>query len=668
MPELDTVILRDFYDNPMNEMRDLCKYLNLATKAYDEGNPLISDRDWDDKYYRLCKLEAMTNIILPESPTQKIYFEIRDYLPKITHEHPMLSLDKTKEISEVESFLGDREWVAMGKMDGLTCSLTYENGYLVRAETRGNGIEGEDILHNAKANLTIPQTIPYKKRVVIDGEIICTYKDFEKFKDGYKNPRNFAAGSIRLLNSKESRDRFLTFVAWDVIEFIDMPKDVKNPHSLILQLGKVEDWGFRCPAVCWNALSSSTTVKEAIDYIQSYSEKLGYPIDGVVFKFDDLDLRESLGFTSHHFNNAIAYKFFDELYETRLRDIEWTMGRTGVLTPVAIFDPVDADGSIIERASLHNISVMEEILGAAYKGQKIQVFKANQIIPQIDSAEGQEAGKEVEFIEIPKICPVCGQPTHVMSNPVDDVRLLVCSNPDCEGKLINKLDHYLGIKGINAKGISKATLEKLIEWGWVTSICDLYNLKEYAAQWMKQDGFGEKSVNKILDSIDNSSKELSLDKFLCALGIPLIGSTVSKELAKVFDSYSDFRNAVDSGYKFYDLPNFGIEKHNAIIKFDYTQADILAKNYVTFGKKETTEVTDNLSGKTFVITGKLINYKNRAELQKDIESRGGKVVGSISKNTSYLINNDINSTSSKNVSAKKLNIPIITEEEFQNML
>ncbi len=660
MPKSDIVMLRDFYTNSMDEMRDLCKYLNIATEAYDDGNPLISDREWDDKYYRLCKLEVETNIILPESPTQKIYFEIKDFLPKITHEHPMLSLDKTKEISEVESFLGDREWVAMGKMDGLTCSLTYENGYLVRAETRGNGIEGEDILHNAKANLTIPQTIPFKEKIVIDGEIICTYDNFRRFKDSFKNPRNFAAGSIRLLNSKESRDRFLTFVAWDVIEpFPGVPFRLRD------QLFACQTIGFHITPL---EISTDSNVRDAIEFIKYSCGQFRFPIDGVVFKFNDLSLRDSLGSTSHHFNNAIAYKFFDELYETKLRDIEWTMGRTGVLTPVAIFDPVDADGSIIERASLHNISVMEEILGAAYKGQKIQVFKANQIIPQIDSAEGQEAGKEVEFIEIPKICPVCGQPTQIIPNALDDVRLLVCSNPNCEGKLINKLDHYLGIKGINAKGISKATLEKLIEWGWVTSICDLYNLKEYAAQWMKQDGFGEKSVNKILDSINESSKELSLDKFLCALGIPLIGSTVSKELAKIFDSYSDFRNAVDSGYKFYDLPNFGIEKHNAIIKFDYTQADILAKNYVTFGKKETTEVTNNLSGKTFVITGKLINYKNRAELQKDIESRGGKVVGSISKNTSYLINNDINSTSSKNVSAKKLNIPIITEEEFQNML
>lgn len=663
-------IMKEGYTNPVDEMKDLILYLNEATRLYEAGTPVISDRRWDDRYYRLVQLEKETDAILPGSPTQSIHFEIRDYLPKIKHEHLMLSLDKTKDPEAIKSFLGNREWVAMGKMDGLTCSLTYENGELVRAETRGNGEEGEDILHNAKANLTIPNHIPYEKRVVIDGEIICTYQNFEKYGGQFKNPRNYAAGSIRLLNSYESRDRFLTFVAWDVIEFIDMPKHIKDPHTLIHQLGKVEDWGFCTPAIIWNALDSKCTVEDAIEHIKNDSQILGYPIDGVVFKFNDLDLRNSLGSTAHHFNNAIAYKFFDELYDTQLKDIEWTMGRTGVLTPVAIFDPVDADGSTIERASIHNLSIMEETLGIPFVNQKLKIFKANMIIPQIYEAEKPKEKPKTPVIELPEICPVCGKPVKIKEN--DGVKILVCDNPSCEGKLINKLDHFFGIKGLNAKGISKATFEKLIEWGWVFDLCDVYNLEEYADAWKKKPGFGVASVNKIFASIGEASSNVHWENFLCAIGIPLIGSTVSKDLSKIFHSWEEFRQAVKDGYKFYDLPNFGIEKHKAIINFDYNEADRLAKFYITFSdpqleKKESESLKMTFKDKVFVITGKLQTFKNRAELQADIEKHGGKVTGAVSKNTSYLINNNKESNSSKNLSAQKLGIPIITEAEYREM-
>ena len=662
-------IMKEGYTDPFEEMQDLCEYLNVATEAYDKGEPVISDRRWDDRYYRLCQLEATTETILPESPTNKIYFEIRDYLPKITHEHPMLSLAKTKEVSEVESFLGNRCWVAMGKMDGLTCSLTYEGGTLVRAETRGNGIEGEDILHNARANLTIPQTIPYKDKVVIDGEIICDYKTFEKFHGMFKNPRNFAAGSIRLLNSKESRDRFLTFVAWDVIEPF---KHLSN--DLIHQLRQCEDYGFIIPPITWNVdykinidtdVPNKLTVQEAIDYIKRDAEVFNYPIDGVVFKFNDLSLRDSLGSTSHHFNNAIAYKFFDELYETRLKDIEWTMGRTGVLTPVVVFEPVEADGSIIERASMHNYSILKKMCpGFASVGDSLKVYKANMIIPQVDSWEKTENNSGADIALKPLVCPVCGGPVKVVKN--DDVENIVCDNPACEGKLINRLDHYLGIKGINAKGISKATLDKLIDWGWVTDICDLYHLDEYANIWKQKDGFGKKSVDKIINSIKEASQGLSFERFVCALGIPLIGTTVSKQLSKVFNSYTEFREAINSGYDFYKLPNFGPEKQTAIMHFDYDEGDRLAKFYVTFAEPiAQEEVKQNLSGKTVVITGKLTTYKNRAELQNEIEKYGGKVTSSVSKNTDFLINNNKKSTSSKNLSAQKLGIPILSEAEFK---
>lgn len=670
-------IIKEGYADPIEEMEDLIKWLNATTQLYDEGRPIVSDRAWDKRYYRLVELEKETDTILPGSPTQSIYFEVKDSLPKIKHEHLMLSLDKSKDINVIKSFLGDREWVAMGKMDGLTCSLTYENGELVRAETRGDGEVGEDILHNAKANLSIPNKIPYNKRVVIDGEIICTYDNFKKYGADFKNPRNYAAGSIRLLDSHESRDRFLTFVAWDVMEFIDLPPHIKDPHSLIKQLSMVEDWGFMTPSVIWNALGTKCTVEEAIDHVKNESETLGYPIDGVVFKFNDLDLRESLGYTAHHFNNAIAFKFFDDLYDTRLRHITWTMGRTGVLTPVAVFDPIDADGSIIERASLHNVSVMRETLGScAYVGEPLKVYKANQIIPQI-----AEAGPKYDYgyviahggvsaNDCPEVCPVCGGDVAIEDN--DGVKVLVCLNPNCDGKLINKLDHYLGKKGLDAKGISKATLEKLIDWGWVTNVIDIYSLSDHKKEWINKTGFGEKSVEKILDSIQEASKNISWERFLCALGVPLIGTNVCKDLAKVFHSWNEFRLAVLDGYKFYDLSNFGIEKHNAIIKFDYEDADFLVDHhYVEFAVPAETiaEATPaSLKGKVFVITGSLKTYKNRAELQSVIEKMGGKVTGSVSKNTSYLINNDTTSSSSKNLAAQKLSIPIISEAEFNEMI
>ena len=666
-------IMKEGYLDPIEEMKDLILYLNEATRLYDLGTPVISDRHWDDKYYRLVKLEKETGTILPNSPTQSIYFEVKDRLDKIKHEHLMLSLDKTKDVEAVKSFLGSRDWVAMGKMDGLTCSLTYENGELVRAETRGNGEEGEDILHNARANLTIPNHIPYNKRVVIDGEIICTYDEFENWKDEFKNPRNFAAGSIRLLDSHESQDRFLTFVAWDVIEFIELPHFIDQPHTLVRQLGKVEDWGFNTPAMFWNATCSTTSVEEAIDYIKDQSQELGYPIDGVVFKFNDLDLRESLGYTAHHFNNAIAFKFFDELYDTRLRHITWTMGRTGVLTPVAVFDPIDADGSTIERASLHNVSVMRELLGnCAYVGEPLKVYKANQIIPQI-----AEAGPHYDYgyvishggvsaNDVIERCPVCGGDVAIRDN--DGVQICVCENPACEGKLINRLDHFFGTKGLNAKGISRATFEKLIDWGWLTDLCDVYNLDNYVDLWKKKPGFGSKSVDKILASIGEASANVPWEKFLCALGIPLIGSTVSKDLAKVFNSWDEFRQAVKDGYKFYDLPSFGFAKHDAIMKFNYDEADRLAKSYIGFSNLKLEEKDVKIfNGKTFVITGKLQTFKNRAELQADIEKHGGKVTSSVSKNTSYLINNDKTSTSAKNMAAQKLDIPIISEADYKEM-
>lgn len=652
-------------DAIMNEMRQCIDFLNKATEAYDNGEPFLTDNEWDINYFQLERLERASGIILPDSPTNYIHFEVRTNLPKVTHAHPMLSLAKTKNVEEVKSFLAgsaDTPWVAMAKMDGLTCSLTYDDGALVRAETRGDGIVGEDITHNMLVNPTIPKHISYKKHLVLDGEIICTYKDFKEFENEYKNPRNFAAGSIRLLDAKESYNRKLTFVVWDVIEPFENVE-----ATLSKQLQKAQSYGFSIVPFRESKKNDETHLKAVIKLIQLYAEHNSYPIDGVVFKYDDLTLRDTLGSTAHHFNNAIAYKFADELYDTKLLGIEWTPGRTGVLTPVARFEPVDADGSIIERASLHNISVMEELLGPyfPYIEQPIQVYKANMIIPQVAGSLAVNTEGEFfnEYIPIPKRCPICGHPTQVKEN--EGVKVLMCSNAYCPGMLINRLDHYLGKHGLDAKGISVATLSQLIDWGWVNSITDLYHLSDYASTWEKKDGFGPKSVENILTAIKNSS-HTTLERFLCALGIPLIGVTASKDLAERFKTYDNFREAIKENYSFKLLPNYGYEKHHAITCFDYTEADELAKNYITFEEPPTEEqVKQSLEGKTIVITGRVRLYPNRAALQQEIEKHGGKVVSTISSRTSYLINNDITSTSAKNMDAKKLNVPIISEADFQ---
>lgn len=641
----------------MRLMRDLIQTLNYHTELYNQGQPIISDKEWDKMYFELVELEKKSGLIYPDSPTQSIHYIELNKLNKVKHNHPMLSLEKTKDIEEVKSFMKNKDCVVMAKMDGLTCSLTYNNGILIRAETRGNGIEGEDILHNIQVMNSVPKEIPFKDEITIDGEVICLKSIFEKkFSKNYKNPRNFAAGSIRLLNNKESQNRDLNFIAWDWIN---------SPHyTMIERLNNLESLGFKIVPFedC-----SKTNFEEAMEKISNKC-KYSFPIDGLVIKYNDIEYGLSLGNTEHHFKHSIAYKFYDEKYETNLIDIEWTMGRTGVLTPVAIFNPVEIDGTTVERASLHNLTVMEETLGSVpHSGQKIEVFKANMIIPQICDADKEVKGTlyymECKPIETPEVCPICGGKLDIQCQ--NDSEFLVCNNVDCSGKFINRLDHFCGKKGLDIKGLSKATLEKLIEWNWVQSYEDLFNLTEFQSDWIKKPGFGVKSVHNILTSIEQS-KYCSLDKFIAAIGIPLVGSKASKDLSIYFPSWKAFREAVNRNYYFSDLDGFGEVLDYNICNFDYTEADILAKDYITFVENEnnTTNSTDLLKGQNIVITGKLIQFKNRNELQSLIENAGGKVIGSVSKNTTILINNDNNSTSSKNLSAKKLNIPIMTEDEF----
>ena len=634
-------------------MRELVDKLNYYTKLYDEGRPEISDKEWDDMYFELVQLEQKTQEYFEDSPTQCVNYQVVNKLNKKEHNHKMLSLDKTKETDMVSAFVGSNPYLAMAKMDGLTCSLQYKNGKLISAETRGNGLIGEDILHNALQVKSIPNRIDYTEDLIIDGEIVCNFFDFKDFESEYKNPRNFASGSIRLLDSRECAKRKLTFVAWEIIEGF-------NEYNLLSEkLKKLKSLSFTTVPFIKN---ENKDISSQIKDIQELSKQNGYPIDGVVFKFDNIQYGKSLGFTDHHFKNAIAYKFYDEEYETTLEDIEWTMGRTGVLTPVAILKPIDIDGTEVSRASLHNVSVMLETVGHAYKGEKVWVYKANMIIPQISRAEIKPLTVSAFRCET---CPICGEHTELVNN--DGVLLLYCSNPACEGKLINKIEHFFGKKGLDAKGISKATFEKLIDWGWIKTISDVFTLKDKEKDWKNKKGFGEKSVDKILQAIDDC-RETTTESIIAAAGIPLIGRTVAKDLVKTFSNYRDFRKAVED-FNFYELSGFGYEMNKSIKDFDYSELDYIVKTYLKEKKEEPVKETQELKlqNLTFCVTGKTIIWKNRTELSNFIESLGGKVVGSVSKNTDYLINNDINSTSAKNNKAKELNKPIISEEDFKKI-
>ena len=644
------------------------KCLNEWTKAYDEGHPIVSDKQWDDWYFEVQEYEMnYPNCIQPDSPTQVIHFEEVSELKKVKHNHPMLSLNKTKDIEEIKSFKGDKDCIVMAKMDGLTCSLHYEGGKLVSAETRGNGEVGEDILHNALIIPSIPKKIKYKDSITVDGEIICTYENFENWADKYKNPRNFAAGSIRLLDSRECRKRGLTFVAWDIIE----PKDTLHLfRTLGEKLNCLHIYGFE---VVPNLYCNYNDFETILHFIRERAEERSYPIDGAVIKYNRVDEYEAAGRTDHHFKGGLAYKFYDETYETKLKWIEWSMGRTGVLTPVAIFEPIDIDGSTIERASLHNVSVMRETLGdCAYIGEPLKVFKANMIIPQI-----AEAGPKFTWDEVvkyngasandnPEFCPICQAATAIQTS-ADGVENLICTNPQCEGKLINKLDHFVGKKGLDIKGLSEKTLEKLIDWEWVNDITDIPKLKEHRAEWISKPGFGQASVDKILKAIDDRLAEAPLHAFISGLGIPLIGSRVSKQICEHVETWKEFRDLIHEDFDFTEWNGFGYEMNRALHKFDYTEADTIV-DYITFKPEEHQDKSVKLDSCTFVITGKLQNFKNRQELVDVIEANGGKVASSVSSKTNYLINNDVNSTSSKNKKAKELNIPIITEEELMEML
>lgn len=650
-------------------MKGMVSILNEAAEAYyNTGNPIMTDEQFDMRLEDLRQFEEETGFILSNSPTQKVGAKVLTELNEITHFYPMLSLDKCHTIQELLKFINNKETVASIKLDGLTCRLTYQDGNLISAETRGNGYVGSDITEHVRHFKNIPLKINKEKTYIIDGEAIITDEDFiEINKNGeFKNSRNLAAGTLSVLDTSLVAKRKLKFFAWDVI------KGGKN--SLKGNLSEARELGFDVVPFWVNGTTAMAlhpeNLQDNIDYVFDVATEEGLPCDGVVFKFNDIEYGMSLGKTEHHFKNGIAYKRKDDVYRTKLIDIEWTMGKTGILTPTAIFEAVEIEGSTVERASVHNVSILTKL--DLHIGDIIEVYKANMIIPQVkrnvSADERMALGKEPDYIIMPSTCPICGGYTKLIKE--NDTTVLICTNENCKGKLLGKLTHFVSKNAINVDGLSESTLEKFIELGWLNSFEDIFTLKEYVSEMMKLEGFGETSVKKLLNAIE-TSKKTTLDRFIYSLSIPLIGKSASKTIAKFFEGDFDcFYKALINPFDWTALDDFGMAMNDSIVNYalDNSVAIQNLARYFTFEKPQTTFNSNSLKDKVFVITGSLNHFANRDEAKEKIELLGGKVSGSVSAKTSYLVNNDVNSTSGKNKKAKELNIPIISEEELIKML
>lgn len=641
--------------------------LNRASEAYyNTGQPIMSDAEFDNKLEELRQWEEKTGIVLSNSPTHNVGATVLDNIKEVTHKTPMLSLEKCHSIEEIIKFANNHNLVASVKLDGLTVRLTYKDGNLVLAESRGNGTVGSDITEHIKQFANIPLHINKEGTYVIDGEALIKLDDFAEINknEEYKNSRNLAAGTLSSLDTSVVKDRKLSWYAWEVVEG-------DNDNSFYKRLLNAQNLGFDV-VPCYNiTINEFNQLQIHIDNFINIAEKENLPQDGVVFKFDDVEYGKSLGNTSHHFRNGIAYKIFNDSVETKLVDIEWTMGKTGSLCPTAVFNPIEIEQTIVERASLHNISVMKQILGNPWIGQHVGVFKANLIIPQIRWAEEDDKYKK-NYINIPRICPICGQPTKIVKDNNSEV--LVCTNDNCKGKLLGKLTHATSKNALNIDGLSESTIEKFINLGWLNSIKDIYNLFKHKDEMKILNGFGKKSVEKLLDSIEKS-RNTNLQRFLYSLSIPLLGNSASKDIAEFCgNTFNSFVGALTEGGKdaFTSINGIGEALGKSIINYwNKHNEEImdLAQEFI-FSKDEKIEKVENdkINGKVFVVTGSVHHYANRNELKADIEKNGGKVTGSVTSKTSYLINNDIDSNSSKNKKAKELNIPIITEEQFLSML
>lgn len=653
-------------------MRGMVSILNDASEAYyNTGNPIMSDSEFDMRLEDLRQFEEETGFILSNSPTQKVGAKVLTELNETTHSHPMLSLEKCHTVEELIKFANNKELVVSIKLDGLTVSITYENGILVKAETRGNGYVGSDITEHIKQFKNVPFKINKEGIYIVDGEAIITDEDFAEINGNgeFKNSRNLAAGTLSVLDTSLVAKRKLSFMVWDIIEG-------GSSNKLKDNLNEAKTLGFDVVPSWVNGNSTNAlnpkNLQSNIDYVFDFAADEGLPCDGIVFKFNDIEYGKSLGATGHHFKNGIAYKRKDEVYKTKLIDVEFTMGKTGVLTPTAVFEPVEIDGTIVERASLHNISILREL--SLCIGDTIEVFKAGMIIPQVKRNVSAEQRQYAEAVEAPAIdgieyCPTCHGRTEFVTD--NNSTVLICTNDNCKGKLLGKLTHFVSKNAMNIDGMSEATIEKFIKLGWLSSFEDIYNLKDHYDEMINLEGFGEKSVKKLLDSIEKS-RNTTLDRFIYSLSIPLIGRSASKTISKYFEgSFNDFfADDVVCYFDWTKLDDFGEVMSDSIYRYirDNENKIWSLSKYFTFEKPYTISNSNSLAGKTFVITGSLEHFTNRDEAKEKIELLGGKVIGSVSTKTNYLVNNDVNSTSGKNKKAKELNIPIISEDELIEML
>lgn len=640
-------------------MKELIDILNKAASVYYQGkDEIMSNFEYDRMYDELSALEKESGLVLAGSPTQKVGYEVLSELPKQTHPSPMLSLDKTKQVDELSSWLGGKEGILSWKMDGLTVVLTYENGKLLNAVTRGNGVVGEVITNNAKVFKNLPVNIPFKGRMVLRGEAIITYSEFKKInallseEEQYKNPRNLCSGSVRQLNNEITAKRNVELYAFTLVEAEGV--DFKNSQQNKMEFMKEQ--GFQTVEY------KVVTAKNIYETVEWFSEKVktnDFPSDGLVLLYDDISYGESLGSTAKFPRNAIAFKWADETAKTKLTEVEWSASRTGLINPVAIFEPVELEGTTVSRASVHNISIVKELkLGI---GDTIEVYKANMIIPQI----AQNLTKSGS-LEIPDKCPVCGEKTSIHKE--NDVEVLFCENPDCLAKKIKSISLFVSRDAMNIDGMSEATIEKFISKGFLHELADLFKLNRYKDEIISMDGFGEKSYEKLVKAAE-TAKITTTAKFIYSLGIANIGLSNAKMVCKAFSNdFEKIRHA--SIDELVEIDGVGEIIAESFVKFfanennNHMVDDLL--DIVTLEDEENDNAND-MDGMNFVITGSVNHFSNRSEVKELIEGRGGKVTGSVTSKTKYLINNDSTSNSSKNKKAKELGVQIITEDEFIDM-
>lgn len=665
----------------VKRIHELVKQLNEYRDAYyNRAESLVVDTEYDRLFDELKALETDTGVVLMNSPTSTVGYDVKSKLEKVSHDIPLLSLDKTKDVDELVKFMGNHKCLLMYKYDGLTVELIYNNGKLIQASTRGDGYTGEDITHNAKTFKNIPLTIPYNGFLRVVGEAIIHKHDFQKINDNlpagekpYANARNLAAGSVRQLDSAVCDTRNIHFMLWDVLEGLDDLPTLDDlfpaSDSRMTKFFACERLGFELPYACrFEQESSAFIIQDAIEHMRDQAIEKGIPIDGMVMKYDSISYSKQKGGTSHHNNDGIAFKFEDETAETVLREIEWSMGRTGQLTPVAIFDPIELDGTIVTRASVHNLSYIKDY--DLNIGDKLKVYKANMIIPQIlENISATERGTK-HGVQYPDACPVCGGSIRV--EQVNDTESVYCDNPKCNGKKLGKFSHYVSKPAMNIDGLSEATLEKFINNGWLTDFTDLYHLNRYDKEIMRMEGFGKRSYDKLMTAIE-ASKSTTLTRLLISLGIPYIGKTASKAISNYCagDPYK-FIELINDDFNWMQLEDFG-EVMSASLKDWFSDDDnfklyhcIVGHLNIQIEKVITTPVADNpFNGKTVVATGSLQNF-TRDGIGKKLEELGAKVGSSVSKKTDYVIAGE--KAGSKLTKAKELGVPVLTETEFMAMI